>query len=95
CFQTLASQRIIIFLQSDGILCTIPLLLASTTPDSDAKRVRLKTALFLQGSKLYDVRTILERLSPHEKILKFEMAILHGKAIHLFFLSNSVLTSGG
>uniref|UniRef100_A0A0W0GCB0 Vacuolar sorting protein 39/Transforming growth factor beta receptor-associated domain-containing protein n=1 Tax=Moniliophthora roreri TaxID=221103 RepID=A0A0W0GCB0_MONRR len=52
---------------------------ASTTPDSDAKRVRLKTALFLQGSNLYDARMILDRLSPHEKILKLEMAILHGK----------------
>ncbi|KAK7047338.1 hypothetical protein VNI00_006569 [Paramarasmius palmivorus] len=52
---------------------------ASTTPDSDAKRVRLKTALFLQGSNLYDARAIRARLSPHEKIMKLEMAILHGK----------------
>ncbi|GBE88874.1 predicted protein [Sparassis crispa] len=50
-----------------------------TTPDSDSKRVRLKTVLFLQGSALYDPKVVLERLVPHEKLLRLELAIVHGK----------------
>ncbi|KAF8918725.1 hypothetical protein CPB85DRAFT_1373750 [Mucidula mucida] len=52
---------------------------SSTTPDSDHKRVRIKTALFLQGSSLYNVQRIKERLLPHTKLLKLEMSILEGK----------------
>ncbi|KII87677.1 hypothetical protein PLICRDRAFT_54749 [Plicaturopsis crispa FD-325 SS-3] len=52
---------------------------ASTTPESEHKRVRLKTALFLQGSALYDVGVVRERLTEHRKILSLEMAILDGK----------------
>ncbi|KAK1226203.1 hypothetical protein PQX77_010785 [Marasmius sp. AFHP31] len=65
---------------------------ASTTPDSEHKRVRLKTALFLQASSLYDVESIRNRLLPHEKILKFELAILDGKTQnHISALSNLAL----
>ncbi|KAI0821851.1 hypothetical protein BC628DRAFT_1542796 [Trametes gibbosa] len=52
---------------------------ATTTPDSEHKRVRLKTVLFLQGSTLYDPDVIRARLSPHAKLLKLELAILEGK----------------
>ncbi|KAI0948169.1 hypothetical protein AcW1_009756 [Taiwanofungus camphoratus] len=52
---------------------------ASTTPDSEPKRVRLKTVLFLQGSTLYDPQIIRERLANHEKILRLELAIVDGK----------------
>ncbi|EMD32317.1 hypothetical protein CERSUDRAFT_119016 [Gelatoporia subvermispora B] len=52
---------------------------ASTTPDSDPKRVRLKAALFLQGSSLYDPATIREKLMSQEKLLKLELAVLAGK----------------
>ncbi|KAL0068079.1 hypothetical protein AAF712_004739 [Marasmius tenuissimus] len=65
---------------------------ASTTPDSEHKRVRLKTTLFLQASSLYDVESIRNRLLPHEKILKFELAILDGKTQnHNSALSNLAL----
>ncbi|TFK87549.1 hypothetical protein K466DRAFT_548508 [Polyporus arcularius HHB13444] len=52
---------------------------ASTTPDSDSKRVRLKTVLFLQGSTLYEPDAVRTRLSPHAKVLRLESAILEGK----------------
>ncbi|KAL0959788.1 hypothetical protein HGRIS_011474 [Hohenbuehelia grisea] len=52
---------------------------ASTTPDSDHKRTRLKTALFLQASPTYDVGRIRGRLLEHQKVLQFELAILEGK----------------
>lgn len=52
---------------------------SSTTPDSDSKRVRLKTIMFLQGSSLYDPHVMRPRLEEHEKILGFELAILDGK----------------
>ncbi|KAI8974864.1 hypothetical protein BD414DRAFT_176887 [Trametes punicea] len=52
---------------------------ASTTPDSEHKRVRLKTLLFLQGSTLYDPEAVRSRLSPQAKLLKLELAILEGK----------------
>ncbi|KAI0754157.1 hypothetical protein C8Q80DRAFT_1216335 [Daedaleopsis nitida] len=51
----------------------------STTPDSETKRIRLKTALFLQGSTLYEPETVRTRLSAHAKVLKLELAILEGK----------------
>jgi hypothetical protein len=53
---------------------------ASTTPDSEHKRVRLKTVLFLQGSTLYNLKPIKQRLMEHPKVLKLEIAIVHGKA---------------
>ncbi|KDQ52181.1 hypothetical protein JAAARDRAFT_40532 [Jaapia argillacea MUCL 33604] len=52
---------------------------ASTTPDSEHKRVRLKTVLFLQGSTLYNPELIRHRLVDHEKNLALETAILDGK----------------
>ncbi|CDO71043.1 hypothetical protein BN946_scf184844.g47 [Trametes cinnabarina] len=52
---------------------------ASTTPDSEHKRTRLKTVLFLQGSTLYDPESIRACLLPHAKLLKLELAILEGK----------------
>ncbi len=52
---------------------------ASTTPDSEPKRARSKTVLFLQGSTLYVPEAIRTRLSPHAKLLKLELAILEGK----------------
>lgn len=59
----------------------VPFLLyfASTTPESESRDTRLKTALLLQGSALYDVEKVLARVRAHEKILKVEMAILYGK----------------
>lgn len=51
----------------------------STTPDSESKRCRIKTVLFLQGSSLYDLETVKVRLMAHEKMLKLEIAILHAK----------------
>lgn len=52
---------------------------ASTTPDSEHKRARLKTILLLSGSSLYDPETIRQRLLEREKILKLELAIINGK----------------
>lgn len=52
----------------------------STTPDSDAKRARIKALLFLQGSTMYDMLSIEARLEPHIKLLALEHAILQGKA---------------
>ncbi|KAL5523259.1 hypothetical protein ACEPAF_1526 [Sanghuangporus sanghuang] len=59
----------------------VPFLLyfASTTPESESRNTRLKTALLLQGSSLYNVEKVLARIREHEKILKIEMAILYGK----------------
>jgi vacuolar protein sorting-associated protein 3 len=60
---------------------------ASTTPNSDHKRVRLKTALFLQASTFYDAQNVKELLLPHQKVLCFEIALLDGKVgfVYLFF----------
>ncbi|THV05369.1 hypothetical protein K435DRAFT_961137 [Dendrothele bispora CBS 962.96] len=60
---------------------TVPFIqyFASTTPDSEHKRVRLKTALFLQGSSLYDAASILSQLQQYDKLLKLEIAIVEGK----------------
>jgi hypothetical protein len=52
---------------------------ASTTPESEHKRARLKTILILAGSSLYDPETIRQQLLEREKILKFELAIIDGK----------------
>lgn len=52
---------------------------ASTTPDSDSKRIRLKTIFFLQASELYNVEPIRTRLQEHEKLLNLELAIVEGK----------------
>lgn len=60
---------------------------ANTTPESEHKRVRLKTIMFLQGSKLYDVRQALDNLTMSKvstgkektSILCLEKAILQGK----------------
>lgn len=52
---------------------------SSTTPDSEHKCARLKTALFLQVSQLYDAKVIYDKLLPHKEIMQFEFAILEGK----------------
>ncbi|KZT07025.1 uncharacterized protein LAESUDRAFT_652182 [Laetiporus sulphureus 93-53] len=52
---------------------------ASTTPDTEATRTRIKTVLFLQGSTQYDAQAIRDRLSQHEKLLRLELAIVDGK----------------
>lgn len=65
---------------------------AFTTPDSAHKRIRLKTALFLQGSALYEPEPIRERLVEHHKILKLEMAIIEGKVSCTVFQRTVSLT---
>ena len=55
---------------------------ASTTPESEHKRARLKTILILAGSSLYDPETIRQQLLAREKILKFELAIVDGKVCY-------------
>ncbi|EJC97726.1 uncharacterized protein FOMMEDRAFT_162532 [Fomitiporia mediterranea MF3/22] len=59
----------------------VPFLLyfASTTPESESRNTRLKAALLLQGSNLYDVEKVLARIRAQEKVLRIEMAILYGK----------------
>jgi hypothetical protein len=52
---------------------------ASTTPESDAKRARLQTVLFLQSSDAYDAEPLRERLSAHRAVLALELAIVQGK----------------
>ncbi|KAI0070835.1 hypothetical protein K474DRAFT_1693669 [Panus rudis PR-1116 ss-1] len=54
---------------------------ASTTPDSDSKRIRLKAILFLQGSDSYDPESVRQRLAEHEKMLALELAIVEGKCL--------------
>ena len=51
----------------------------STTPDSDHKRTRLKTILFLAGSSLYDPEVIRKSLLTQEKLLRLELAIINSK----------------
>lgn len=53
---------------------------ASTTPESDSRRIRLKAILFLQASELYEVEPIRARLQEHEKLFSLELAIVEGKA---------------
>lgn len=53
--------------------------LAFESPDGDHKRIRLKLALFLQGSSLYDVTQLRERLLQYSQILNIELAIVDGK----------------
>ena len=52
---------------------------ASTTPESDSRRIRLKTILFLQASELYDVEPIRDQLQEYDKLLSLELAIVEGK----------------
>ncbi|KAF8632341.1 hypothetical protein AX15_001925 [Amanita polypyramis BW_CC] len=52
---------------------------ASTTPDSESKRARLKLILFLAGSSLYDPVQVKECLSGNEKVLKIEFATLDAR----------------
>lgn len=66
---------------------------AATTPDSEHKRVRLKTVLFLQGSTIYDPETIRQRILEHQKVLKLELAILEGKVSLLFWFYASMVSS--
>lgn len=51
----------------------------STTPDSEHKRARLKTILFLQASALLDLEAILSRLKEHSGIFSLEIALVEGK----------------
>lgn len=52
-----------------------------TTPDSDHKRTRLKTILFLQASALLDLGAILLRLKEHSNIFPLEIALMEGKVL--------------
>jgi hypothetical protein len=52
---------------------------ASTTPDSEHKRTRLKAIVFLQGSSLYDVKAVHSKLEEYSKLLPLETAILEGR----------------
>ncbi|KAF4618694.1 hypothetical protein D9613_009798 [Agrocybe pediades] len=52
---------------------------ASTTPDSQHKRARLKSILMLAGSSLYDLDSVKDLLQGQETVLKFEMAMIEGK----------------
>ncbi|TFK48950.1 hypothetical protein OE88DRAFT_1633535 [Heliocybe sulcata] len=54
----------------------------STTPDSESKRIRLKTILFLQGSNLYDPEPVKQRLADYAKVFPLELAIVEGKLGH-------------
>lgn len=58
---------------------SFPSYFALTTPDSDHKRTRLKTILFLAGSSFYDPEVIRDSLLPQEKLLKFELAEIQSK----------------
>ncbi|PSR76572.1 hypothetical protein PHLCEN_2v8330 [Hermanssonia centrifuga] len=54
---------------------------ASSTPESETKQTRLKTILFLQGSKLYEAEPIRQRIDECDsrKVLSLELAILYGR----------------
>ena len=52
---------------------------ASTTPDSDHKRARLKLILFLAGSSLYDPLAVESRLDGRTSVLSLESAILQAR----------------
>ncbi|KAF9648447.1 hypothetical protein BDM02DRAFT_3180162 [Thelephora ganbajun] len=54
----------------------------STTPDSEHKRIRLKTILFLQVSALLNSEAILSRLKEHPSIFSLEIALIEGKLGH-------------
>ncbi|KAL7416423.1 hypothetical protein BDY24DRAFT_233923 [Mrakia frigida] len=58
--------------------------LASFLPDSPHKRLRFKTILFIQGSQLYDIDAVRNRLEhePALSVLSTERAIIFGK-LHL------------
>ncbi|KAF8591308.1 hypothetical protein K439DRAFT_1402474 [Ramaria rubella] len=51
----------------------------ASSPMYEFVRTRCCLALFLQGSTLYDVHTVRDRLSPWEEVLGFEIAITDGK----------------
>lgn len=52
---------------------------ASTFPESEAKTARLKAALFLQGSTLYEMSAVRARVDTLRDILLLERAIIDGK----------------
>ncbi|PBK67528.1 hypothetical protein ARMSODRAFT_1005400 [Armillaria solidipes] len=52
----------------------------------DHKRTRTKTALFLQGSTMYDFQCIRDRLFPYQKLLQLEMAIIEGNLARFMFV---------
>ena len=54
---------------------------ASTTPDSEHKRARLKLIFMLAGSSLYDPYDAKQQLSGQEKMLNLELAIVNGKVV--------------
>ena len=51
----------------------------STTPDSEHKRARLKTILFLQASALLDLEATLSRLREQSGVFSLEIALVEGK----------------
>lgn len=56
--------------------------LESTSPWYEHIRTRCRAALFLQGSKFYDVPAMLDKLTPWTEALGFEVAILDGKVMY-------------
>lgn len=52
---------------------------ASNASRSQASQARIKAALFLQGSTLYDVQAAQKRIEPCRHVLVFERAIMDGK----------------
>ena len=51
----------------------------STTPDSEHKRARLKTILFLQASTLLNLGDILSQFKRHSGVFPLEIALIEGK----------------
>jgi hypothetical protein len=56
----------------------------STTPDSEHKRIRLKTILFLQASVLLDLEAILTRFKERSGIFSLEIALIEGKVLSIY-----------
>ena len=65
----------------------------STTPDSEHKRARLKTILFLQASTLLDLEVILLRFKKHPGIFSLEIALIEGKVPNTTPSSPTILNS--
>jgi hypothetical protein len=66
--------------------------LAVASPMYGYVRDRCCTDLFLQGSALYDVYAIRDKLIPLEKALGFEMVIMNGKVQRFHVVQALALT---
>ena len=63
----------------------------STTPDSEHKRARLKTILFLQASALLNHEAVLRRLKNRSGIFSLEIALVEGKVPNVYVPFSLVL----